>query len=233
MVRRDEHAALGFEGVLTTPSATRRPPRAAARTLSSPSAAPTATLAFAATAGLALGVVAALADGHGGWLSNALSLPGPWIAAAALVALAAARDARRWTTPVATAGFLVLGIAAYYVTKQAATGAVPGPLVAFWAVLAVAVGVGGGIAVSWGSARPWGVAAIVGAVAGWLVAEALLAPSAPLGEAVAGLAAIGVVGRANTNGRVTWRAASLGAGVGAAAAIGVFAVLSRALSAAL
>lgn len=234
MVGRYEQARLGQPGVLT-PAATRR--RVASSTIASPppssAEAPATvapTLAWTTAAGALLGVVAAVADGLGGLLSDLLSAPGPWIAGAVLVAVAAARARRPWAAPAATAGFLLAGIAAYYLTKQVTTGAAPGPLVAFWGILAVGVGVGLGAITAWCMARPWGVAAVTGAVAGWLVVEALLLPAAPRGEALAGILCAGFVGRGGGPHGRRWGAAAAGAAVGALAAACVFAVLSRALT---
>lgn len=218
-------------------SATRR--RSIATAKASPQASSTAavtarwSIVAATIAGLALGVVAALADRHGGTLSDLLSVPGPWIATAALVAVLAARAARRWAAPVTTAGFLLAGVAAYYLAKHTTMAGTPGPLVAFWGVLAVVVGVTGGALAAWCVDRPWGLAAVTGAVAGWLAVEALLLPAAPTGEALAGAVGAGIVGRGvGSRGRQP-RAIAIGACVGATAATGVLAVLSRALTAAL
>lgn len=192
---------------------------------------------WAGAAGLLLGAIAAVADGHGGAWADALSLPGPWIAGAAVVAIGAARarSGTRRTAPLATAAFLLAGMAAYYVGKQALAGAVPGPLVAFWSVLAVLVGTTLGAGVDRLRERACGEAAIAAAVGGWLVAEALLFAAAPMGEAVAGLACVGLgLGTTATDGARRRRAVLAGGALcGAGSAVAVYAVLSSALSATL
>lgn len=190
-------------------------------------------VAWSTLGGGALGAVAAVADGRGGPLADLLSVPGPWIAAAALVAVLAARGTRAWGPAAATSGFLLAGVAVYYLAKQSLTGATPGPLVVFWAVLAVGVGLVGGTLVAWCSARSWGTAAVAGAVAGWLAVEVLLVPSAPPAEAVMGAISVGITGRGAAGRAPAWHAAVIAAAVGAAVAVGVLSVLSRALSAAL
>lgn len=221
--------------MLTPPATRERPVAADAPPPSSAAAAllPWAVLAWSAAAGIALGVAAAVADGRGGALSDLLSVPGPWIAGAAAVAVAASACGRGWCAPAATAGFLLTGIAAYYLTKQSTMGSTPGPLVVFWGGLAVAVGVGIGVASRWCAAHAWGVPAIAGAVAGWLVVEVVVLPAAPSAEALAGLVGVGLVSRGTEPRARRWRAVALGASAGALAAACVFSVLSRALSAAL
>lgn len=226
-----------MEPVLLIPSAT-APARPDGRSLRTTAPAhPTwaVALALSSALGVLLGVIAALADAEGGWLADALSMPGPWLAAAALVA--AATDRRRpraLTSSLATAAFLAFGVAAYYVVKQATLGAAPGPLVVFWGALAVAVGAALGLGVHVVLRRGWGPAALAGLIAGWLVVETLAAPAAPTGEAVAGLLGVGVASRQQAAGsRTWWLAAGAGAGIGAAGAAVVFAVLSRVLSAVL
>ena len=190
--------------------------------------APMTTVALAAVAmlvGALLGLVAALADGASGGLGVALSLPGLWIAGALLVA-GLAGSARRGA--LSAAAFLIAGMVAYYAAKQVLTGSVPGPLAIFWLGLAAAVGLGAGGIAGTVSARRWGPVALAATVAGWLLAEAVLVPSAPWTELLLALLIAGLVVRAGRHrGRAPWIA---GATLGGAGAALVFSVLPDVLS---
>ncbi len=192
--------------------------------------------AAALVVGALLGLVAAFADAAEGPLGVALSLPGPWVAGAALVAALASRACGSTRRPIikgslCAAGFLIGGMVAYYAGKQALTGAIPGPLVALWLLLAAGAGLIGGAGVAWATPRPWGVTALAAGVTGWLLVEAAAVPSAPLAEAVVAVL-IGTAVAINSPSRrlAPWLTGAVVGGAGALLVVSVLpAVLTRVL----